>query len=262
MVASPKSSKRQKSAPPATSAAADAHPYRMKDLCAQTGLARQAVHFYIQQGLLPEGEKTGRNMAYYSQSHVERLRLIRRLQEEHFLPLKAIRAVLDAYEDDAEWSPGQRQFIEAVKQRLQASLGPGPTDRTPLPVAPLLARLGVSRQDFDELCETGLIAVAAQGGVEHGVEVTRQGDVWLLELYAELRRLGFSRELGFVPRDLAQLDGIVSTLFRKEKALITQRLSHLDAQAVATLVEQALPYMNTLIVRLHEAKLRNFIAGL
>src|SRR3990167_7497312 len=70
--------------------------YRMKDLCAQTGLQRQAVHFYIQQGLLPEGEKTGRNMAYYSQIHVERLRLIRRLQEEHFLPLKAIRAVVDA----------------------------------------------------------------------------------------------------------------------------------------------------------------------
>jgi DNA-binding transcriptional MerR regulator len=234
------------------------HPYRMKDLCAQTGLQRQAVHFYIQQGLLPEGEKTGRNMAYYNQAHVERLRLIRRLQEEHFLPLKAIRAVLDAYEDDAAWSPGQRQFIEAVKQRLAASLGPGPTDRTPLPVAPLLARLGLSRQDFDEMCDTGLIAVAQ----ESGVEVTRQGDVWLLELYAELRRLGFSRELGFVPRDLGQVDGVVSTLFRKEKALITQRLSHLDAQAVATLVEQALPYMNTLLVRLHEAKLRNFIADL
>jgi len=236
----------------------DRMPFRMKDLCAQTGLQRQAVHFYIQQGLLPEGEKTGRNMAYYGQAHVERLRLIRKLQEEHFLPLKAIRAVLDAYEEDAAWSPGQRQFIEEVKQRLRASLGPGPTDRTPLPVAPLLQRLGLSRLDFDELCDTGLIAVAR----ESGVEVTRQGDVWLLELYAELRRLGFSRELGFLPRDLAQVDGVVSTLFRKEKALITQRLSHLDAQAVATLVEQALPYMNTLLVRLHEAKLRNFIAGL
>lgn len=257
MAPSLKPGKRQKPAPPQT-AVPEPYPYRMKDLCAQTGLQRQAVHFYIQQGLLPEGEKTGRNMAYYNQAHVERLRLIRRLQEEHFLPLKAIRAVLEAYEDDAEWSPGQRQFIEAVKQRLQDSLGPGPTERTPLPVAPLLARLDMSRQDFDEFCETGLVAVAR----ESGVEVTRQGDVWLLELYSEMRRLGFSRELGFVPRDLAQLDAVVSTLFRKEKALITQRLLHLDAQAVATLVEQSLPYMNTLIVRLHEAKLRNFIAGL
>ena len=27
--------------------------YRMKDLCEATGLPRQAIHFYIQQGLLP-----------------------------------------------------------------------------------------------------------------------------------------------------------------------------------------------------------------
>lgn len=230
----------------------------MKDLCEQTGLGRQAVHFYIQQGLLPEGEKTGRNMAYYGQAHLERLRLIRRLQEEHFLPLKAIRAVLDAYEDDAEWSPGQRQFIEAVKQRLRPSLGPAPADRAPVEVAPLLARLAISRQDFDELVETGLISAKR----ERGVEMTRAGDVWLLESWAQMRELGFSRELGFLPRDLSQLDAVVSTLFRKEKALITQRLSHLDAQAVASLVEKVLPHMNNLLVRLHESKLRNFIAGL
>ena len=35
--------------------------YRMKDLCEATGLPRQAIHFYIQQGLLPAGRKTGRN---------------------------------------------------------------------------------------------------------------------------------------------------------------------------------------------------------
>lgn len=62
--------------------------YRMREL---SGLPRQAIHFYIQQGLLPEGEKTGRNMAYYSAQHVERLKIIRKLQQERFLPLKAIR---------------------------------------------------------------------------------------------------------------------------------------------------------------------------
>ena len=42
---------------------AAAHPYRMKDLCELTGLPRQVIHFYIQQGLVPPGVKTGRNMA-------------------------------------------------------------------------------------------------------------------------------------------------------------------------------------------------------
>ena len=63
--------------------------YRMKDLCESSGLPRQAIHFYIQQGLLPPGRKTGRNMAWYTDEHIERLRLIKKLQHEQFLPLKA-----------------------------------------------------------------------------------------------------------------------------------------------------------------------------
>ncbi|MEM6956901.1 MAG: MerR family transcriptional regulator, partial [Myxococcota bacterium] len=64
-------------------------PLRMRDLCKASGLERQAIHFYIQQGLLPPGIKTGRNTAVYSSEHVERLHLIRQLKEERFLPLKA-----------------------------------------------------------------------------------------------------------------------------------------------------------------------------
>lgn len=234
------------------------HPYRMKDLCEQSGLGRQAVHFYIQQGLLPEGEKTGRNMAYYSQVHVDRLRLIRRLQEEQFLPLKAIRAVLDTYDDQADFSPAQRQLLDAVKQRLRPVLGLGTAAEEMEPVAPLLARIGLSREDFDELVDMGLVAVA--GSKE--AETVRKSDVWLPELFAELRQLGLSRALGFVAHDLALVDELVTAMFRRETALISQRLQHLDAAAVAMLVEKALPYMNTLLVRLHESKLRNFIAGL
>jgi DNA-binding transcriptional MerR regulator len=63
--------------------------YRMKDLCEATGLPRQAIHFYIQQELLPPGRKTGRNMAWYTDEHIERLHLIKKLQHEQFLPLKA-----------------------------------------------------------------------------------------------------------------------------------------------------------------------------
>ena len=31
---------------------------KMKDLCELTGLPRQAVHFYIQEGLVPEGDRS------------------------------------------------------------------------------------------------------------------------------------------------------------------------------------------------------------
>jgi DNA-binding transcriptional MerR regulator len=234
------------------------HPYRMKDLCEQTGLGRQAVHFYILQGLLPEGEKTGRNMAYYSQAHVDRLRLIRRLQEEHFLPLKAIRAVLDAYEDQADFSPAQRQFLDAVKLKLKPVLGLADEAQAMVPVQPLLARINLPREDFDELVNMRLVTVTSSGDGQ----LMRKSDMWMPELFAELRQLGFSRALGFSAHDLALVDELVTALFRRETALISQRLAHLDAASVATLVEAALPFMNKLLVRLHESKLRNFIAGL
>ena len=258
--------------------------YRMKDLCDESGLGRQAIHFYIQQGLLPEGHKTGRNMAYYTEGHLERLRLIRRLQDEQFLPLKAIRAVLSAYEDDDEnggeallgegaFSPGQQRLITAVQQRLKATLGDAHPERT-TPVAPLLARLNIDPQDFVELVELGLIAVTHDGPAKGQGKKPRsplgqlmdarmrEDDVWLIELLSSLRKMGLSRELGFLPSDLTIIDDAVSALFRKETKLLRQRLAHVDAETAATLVEHALPIMNQLLVRLHEAKIRNFIAAL
>ena len=55
----------------------DRYRYKMKDLADATGLDRQGIHFYIQHGLLPPGHKTGRNMAWYTEAHMERLRLIK-----------------------------------------------------------------------------------------------------------------------------------------------------------------------------------------
>ena len=99
-----------------------AHPYRMRDLCRLTGLERQVVHFYIKEGLLPEGHKTGRNMAWYGDEHLERLRTIKRLQEEHFLPLRAIRAVLEARADT--FTPAQARMLLAMKSELAGTLAP------------------------------------------------------------------------------------------------------------------------------------------
>ena len=54
------------------------------------------VRHYLREGLLPEPVKTSRNMAYYPPEFVDRIRLIKQLQEERFMPLKVIRELLDA----------------------------------------------------------------------------------------------------------------------------------------------------------------------
>ncbi len=67
---------------------------RMAELSAKSGVARETIHFYLREGLLPKPEKGGRTVAYYRDEHLERLLLIRRLREEKYLPIAVIRRLL------------------------------------------------------------------------------------------------------------------------------------------------------------------------
>jgi DNA-binding transcriptional MerR regulator len=63
-------------------------------LAAAADVSTRTVRYYIQQGLLPAPESRGPG-AHYTGEHLARLRLIKRLQREHF-PLAEIRRRLEA----------------------------------------------------------------------------------------------------------------------------------------------------------------------
>ena len=69
----------------------------LAELCETAGVTPRTVRYYIQQGLLPAPESRGPG-AHYHEGHLARLRLIRRLQEEH-LPLGEIRQRLERLPD-------------------------------------------------------------------------------------------------------------------------------------------------------------------
>ena len=68
---------------------------KMKELSEASGVSAGTIKHYLREGLLPEPVKTSRNMAYYPPEFVERIRLIKQLQEERFLPLRVIKSMLD-----------------------------------------------------------------------------------------------------------------------------------------------------------------------
>lgn len=228
---------------------------RMKDLCDLTGLPRQAIHFYIQQGLLPAGHKTGRNMAFYGEEHVERLKLIRKLQHERFLPLKAIKALLD--DQDMAFSAAQRPFLLGVKQRLD-TLGREDDERATL-ADEVLARLGLPRSDLDRMIEIGILGARTD---EHGRVVIAEKDVWILQGWAEIQRLGFATELGIRVDDLALMQEVVQDLFNREATLLASRIDRLPPERAAEMIEKALPIVHSLLNGFHTAKIRDFFASL
>jgi DNA-binding transcriptional MerR regulator len=82
--------------------------FDLNELCEEGDVTARTVRYYIQQGLLPSpGLGAG---VRYTQGHLARLRLIRRLQQEH-LPLAEIRRRL-------------RELDDAAVQRLLATSAP------------------------------------------------------------------------------------------------------------------------------------------
>ena len=66
---------------------------KMSELAERSGVSAGTIKHYLREGLLggdDEIVRTSRNMAYYPPEFVERIALIKRLQEERFMPLRVI----------------------------------------------------------------------------------------------------------------------------------------------------------------------------
>ncbi len=67
---------------------------KISELAALAGESVSTVKYYVKEGLVETACKTGRNMAYYAPESVERVKLIRTLQNEKFYPLAVIKHML------------------------------------------------------------------------------------------------------------------------------------------------------------------------
>lgn len=240
---------RPSAAPPAGSGG-----YKMGELCALTGLPRQVIHFYIQEGLLPEGKKVGKTMAYYGPQHLDRLRLIKKLQDERFLPLKAIKALFDS-ELDA-FTPEQRAHLSEVASRVKGELQGG-TERTD--AVAVAAEHGLRPQDVSELADTGILRIHAAA---NGALVIDRRDAELVALFGALRVAGFTEDVGFSAKDLAIYVEAAAMMLRRETELLAQRAAFIRPERLARMLEEGLPIVHAIFARHHENVVRDLLAAL
>ena len=100
---------------------------KISELAERSGVPVATVRHYLREGLLPEPVKTSRNLAYYPPRFVDRIRLIKQLQEERFMPLRVIRDLLER--EDAE-PERLRAMIELEDRILERALA-GERERIP-----------------------------------------------------------------------------------------------------------------------------------
>ncbi|MGK5091174.1 MerR family transcriptional regulator [Deltaproteobacteria bacterium TL4] len=225
--------------------------YRVSELVDKTGVSKKTIHFYIAEGLLPEHEKTAKNMAWYGPEHIERLKHIKELQEQHFLPLKAIKAILTESQEEG-FSDRQQIALEILKQKL-SSEDPNHEGRAVL--VEVLKNLSVSQEELAELKQIGLLNIKeSQGNVMLSFDDQR-----VLKIWASLRDMGFSSMRNVTPKDLAMYEEMVSELFTKEFQLLIEHMRDIQVDEAWRMVTEAIPLFNELIGILHKRKILQFL---
>ena len=91
----------------------------MSELSRQSGVSGPTIKHYMREGLLPPpAMRTSPNMAYYDPAIIPRIKSIKELQKNQYLPLQVIRELLD------ESSSNDRHFmVTAVADVLNRVAG-------------------------------------------------------------------------------------------------------------------------------------------
>jgi DNA-binding transcriptional MerR regulator len=213
----------------------------MRELAEASGVSAGTIKHYLREGLLPEPVKTSRNMAYYPREFVERVTLIKRLQEERFLPLKVIKEILENGED--EQGPERlRELIELEDRVLERALRG--QDSSGLSKAEVKKRYGLPDEVLERLERLEVLTPQMQNGKRrYGPD-----DVQIIEAVGRMRASGYSEALGFTVYDTLIYKRHLEQLVSEEVGVMMERLAgEMDADAAVDLLERAVEPMRDLV---------------
>jgi DNA-binding transcriptional MerR regulator len=208
---------------------------KMRDLAAASGVSAGTIKHYLREGLLPEPVKTSRNMAWYPPEFVDRIKLIKQLQEERFMPLKVIREVLDGDPHRA------RALIELEDRMIQRALA-GEGKR--ISAAELRRRYDMPKGVLDRLAELGVLSPSSRG--------YSQSDVKIVEAISRFRAGGYDERIGFTVYDTLRYKRALEELVKEEVQVLMERLAgQVEPDQAMKLIDEGVEPLHDLIAALH-----------
>jgi DNA-binding transcriptional MerR regulator len=207
----------------------------MGGLAEASGVPAPTIKHYLREGLLPEPVKTSRNMAYYPPEFVDRIKLIKRLQEERFMPLKAIKSVLDEGPERAE------ALLELEDRILDRALA-GERSRTS--AAEVRKRYGVPKGVLDRLAKLEILTPNSRG--------YSPSDVTIIEAIGRFRAGGYDEQIGFTVYDTLRYKEALEALVHQEVEMVMTRLAgEVPPERVVEMLEAGAQPLKDLIAALH-----------
>jgi DNA-binding transcriptional MerR regulator len=211
---------------------------KISELADASGVSVATVRHYLREGLLPEPVRTSRNMAYYPPEFVGRIRLIKQLQEERFMPLRVIRDLLER--EDAE--PERLRAMIVLEDRILERALAGERER--IPTEEVRRRYEVPAEVLDRLAELRVLTPDARG--------YSPSDVRIVEAISRFRAGGYDERLGFTVYDTLRYRRALEPLVAEEVGVLTQRLAgDIDPDRAMEIVEAGIGPLNDLIAALH-----------
>jgi len=185
---------------------------KMSELAERSGVSAGTIKHYLREGLLggdDEITRTSRNMAWYPPEFVDRIGLIKRLQEERFMPLRVIRELL---RDD----PHRLEALIGLEDRiLERAVAYG--ERTRTSRAAVEQDYDVPRNVLERLEQLDVLSPSARGYAED--------DVKIIEAISRFRAGGYDEAIGFTVYDTLRYREALGPLVAEEVAVLLGRLA-------------------------------------
>ena len=153
---------------------------KIRELVLRTQISKETVHYYIREGLLPRPPKHGRNVADYDESYIERIRLIKELQDNYFLPLSMIKKIMKKPGKSSEGQSFLRlrsEYFRPVDQLLPSEIrGENAFQEA----------TGLGGKWLSKMEEWGIITPT----LRDGQKIYYQDDITLAKLFVRMDKIG------------------------------------------------------------------------